>query len=228
MADANSIPLPSGVKDQRGREFGRLTVVEFAGLVDLPNGKRTSQWLCRCDCGGEKIVRLPNLLDNTRSCGCLHRERAGTSNRTHGQSKLRLYQIWREMIRRCHNPKNERSYSFYGARGIIVCEEWRGNFDSFRDWSLANGYASNLTIDRKENDQPYCPDNCQWTTQKEQLRNRRNSHFVTWNGETKTISAWCELLGLPYNTVHDRLTRGWDVEKALTKPSQRGKKASSP
>lgn len=222
MPESQSIPLPPGVKDQRGREFDRLTVIEFAGLVVKSDGRRESQWFCRCKCGGQKTTRLSNLLSgDAGSCGCRHRERAGNASRTHGQSKLRLYQIWREMIRRCHNPKHERPYSFYGARGIVVCAEWRGDFDSFRDWALANGYASNLTIDRKENDQPYCPENCRWVTQKEQLRNTRWNRMVTWNGETKPLSEWCEILGLRYNTIQDRLSRGWDVHKAFTKPSHK-------
>jgi hypothetical protein len=60
---------------------------------------------------------------------------------------------------------------FYHEKGIRVCEEW-DSYEAFRDWSLANGYAAGLTIDRRDNDKGYSPDNCRWVTQADNLRNR--------------------------------------------------------
>lgn len=76
------------------------------------------------------------------------------------------------MKQRCGDP-NTRSFKDYGGRGITVCDEWAHDFVAFRDWALANGYTDELTIDRKDPDGNYCPDNCRWATRAEQNRNQR-------------------------------------------------------
>jgi hypothetical protein len=81
---------------------------------------------------------------------------------THGKNQSRIYKIWLNMRYRCNTP-TANSYKNYGGRGIKVCEEWN-TFSNFLDWALANGYKDNLTIDRKDNDKDYCPENCQWVT----------------------------------------------------------------
>jgi hypothetical protein len=78
------------------------------------------------------------------------------------------------MKQRCHNPKNSR-YQDYGGRGITVCDEWLNSFTSFYDWSIANGYRDDLSIDRIDNDKGYSPDNCRWATVLEQNRNKRRT-----------------------------------------------------
>lgn len=83
---------------------------------------------------------------------------------------------------------------------------------------MANGYKEGLTIDRIDVDGNYEPDNCRWTTHKEQSRNRRNNHLLTYNGETKPICEWTELIGLNEKIIWKRIYRGWSVEKALTTP----------
>jgi len=82
------------------------------------------------------------------------------------------------MIGRCHNP-SAKDYPRYGGRGIYICDEWRGHFDVFREWSLANGYHDGLTIDRVDNDKGYSPSNCQWITISENVRdaNLRRRRF---------------------------------------------------
>lgn len=89
-----------------------------------------------------------------------------------GLSKTRLYRIWCGMRNRCSNP-NQKNYRLYGGRGIKVCEEWLNSFEAFYTWALNNGYSAKLTIDRKDNDKGYTPENCRWVTQAEQIRNRR-------------------------------------------------------
>jgi hypothetical protein len=81
----------------------------------------------------------------------------------HGMARTRLYYIWRDMRRRCYSEKHI-SYPWYGGKGIQVCHEWFMSFLAFRDWSLLNDYADNLTIDRKDSKKDYSPDNCQWLT----------------------------------------------------------------
>lgn len=94
------------------------------------------------------------------------------SIRNHGLSKHRLYEIWIGLRKRCNNPKHQRYYD-YGAKGILVCEEWNINFMSFYNWALDNGYKSDLSIDRINNNLGYSPDNCRWATQEIQSRNTR-------------------------------------------------------
>lgn len=86
------------------------------------------------------------------------------------KSKERLYTIYHAMNQRCYNS-NSTSYAKYGARGIIICEEWRNSYDIFRDWALSNGYTDNLSIDRIDNDGDYEPSNCRWATNTVQSRN---------------------------------------------------------
>lgn len=106
--------------------------------------------------------------------------------------------------------KKHPCYSNYGGRGITVCEEWRNNSTAFGDWAITHGYAENLTLDRKDNDKGYSPDNCRWATRKEQAENRRtypegvnrgksnrrNKSLIEINGESKTREEWCDFYGI--------------------------------
>ena len=123
-----------------------------------------------------------------------------------GRTKTRLYQIYTSMKDRCYRVK-ARDYARYGARGIRVCSEWLASFDAFRDWALQNGYADNLTLDRKEVSGPYSPENCRWSTYKEQANNRSNTKRITYEGVTRTASEWAELLGVSVAAVHGHYRR---------------------
>lgn len=116
---------------------------------------------------------------------------------------------------RCYNY-NHNAYKDYGGRGITICDEWLNDFMAFYDWSMSNGYSDNLTIDRIDNNKGYSPDNCQYVSMKQQCRNRRNTIYITYNGKTKTLIDWCELLDLKYETIRRRFYRGWDVKKLFT------------
>ena len=206
--------------DLVGQKINRLTVVR---RVENSSGRR-ARFECRCDCGNTVVV-IGGLLRNehTKSCGCLQKERVATLNRTHGESKTRIYRIWANMRARCNNP-NLPEYEGYGGRGITVCQEWNDSFELFREWAMANGYEDNLSIDRIDVNGNYCPENCRWTTQKEQCNNKRNNHLLTHNGETLTISEWAQRLNVNYFSLHDRITKlGWSAEKALTTPIKESK-----
>ena len=154
--------------DLTGFKFGRLTVIERAATVN-----KHTMWLCKCDCGKEIIVDAYNIkTGHTLSCGCLQRERTSKANTIHGKRITRLYRIWVCMKNRCYQ-QSYHAFKHYGGRGITVCGEWLNDFQAFYEWSMANGYKENLTIDRIDNDKGYSPSNCRWVTMKEQNKNKR-------------------------------------------------------
>ena len=99
------------------------------------------------------------------------------------------------MKRRCYQKQNKR-WSKYGGRGIKVCDEWRNNFQAFFDWSLENGYADHLTIDRIDMNGHYTPENCRWADKFQQANNRSNNHYITYRGKTKTMMEWSKCLNM--------------------------------
>lgn len=195
-------------RDITGQRFGWLTVEAFEYCDPFGH----AYWRCKCDCGGQKIVRASHLKSgNVSSCGC------APNRKTHGETRSRLYVIWNDMKQRCMNP-NSMGFHRYGGRGITVCDEWKNSFEAFRDWALANGYSEVLSIERKDNNGPYCPDNCCWATRKEQANNTRKTRFLTHNGETHSVSEWARILGINQSTLNMRLNKqNWSVEDALSK-----------
>lgn len=117
---------------------------------------------------------------------------------------------------RCNNPKAT-GYKNYGARGIKVYPEW-DDYPTFRNWAMKNGYKDGLTIDRIDFNKDYEPNNCRFTTMKEQNNNRRSTNFHTYKGKTQSQMKWAEEYGLSYGTFKTRLELGWDFEKALLTP----------
>ena len=136
-------------------------------------------------------------------------------NYKHGMYKTRLYKAWDSMKARCYR-KSVGPYPKYGGRGITVCDEWKNSFVAFRDWALANGYVEGLSLDRIDPSGNYEPSNCRWVTMKEQENNKRSNRRIEHNGETHTLSEWCDITGIPFHVLHHRFQRGWPTEKALT------------
>lgn len=181
------------------------------------NGEKKICWKCKCDCGNEITVCGQELRNgDTQSCGCVKAERDQVFSKTHGESKTRLYHIWKRMRQRCNNA-NSSDYAHYGGRGIRVCDEWQNDYHAFRDWALSHGYIDQLTLDRIDVDGNYCPDNCRFVSMKAQSNNRTNSQVFEYNGEAHTIAEWAELTGIQYGTLYARLCiNGWSTDKALT------------
>jgi hypothetical protein len=144
----------------------------------------------------------------------------------HGERSSPEYEVWCGMKKRCYNRRCE-CYERYGGRGITVCERWRASFSAFLA-DMGRRPSSKHTLERKENDGPYNPENCVWATAKEQARNRRSSAILTLNGVSRTIAEWSEVTGLSTHTIGARVNRyGWTVEKALTFPAD-GSSRNSP
>ena len=188
-----------------GMRFGRLIVLSMA---------QRGTWLCRCDCGKEKIILANSLrTGRTKSCGCLRSEMLTERNYRHGFERTRLHSIWRGMRQRCHN-QNRPCYQYYGGRGIKICPEWN-SFVVFRNWAMNNGYKDDLTIDRIDSNGSYGPSNCRWATRKEQADNRRCNIKITYNGETRTLTEWSQQLQMSASKIRDRIKHGWSVQDAF-------------
>lgn len=203
--------------DLVGVRFGRLVVIEREESAVSKSGKVRGRWLCQCDCGNECIVKTEHLRAGlTRSCGCYAREIR--SRKTHGLAGTRIYTEWISMKDRCNNPNNSRYYR-YGARGIKVCEEWVNSFENFYKWATGNGYTDKLTIERKNVDGDYCPDNCCWIPFREQAINRSTSlKIVDTDGKEKLAMDIAERNGIDMNVVRARVYKGWDMNDALNTP----------
>jgi hypothetical protein len=123
------------------------------------------------------------------------------------------YQSWRHIFQRCYNPKHN-AYNRYGGRGIKVCDRW---LESYENFLLDMGERPiGMYLDRIDNNGDYTPENCRWATPKEQARNKRNNHLLTYNGETRCLAEWAEITGIHPQTLINRIRNGWDVPKALT------------
>lgn len=196
------------------QQFGRLVVLE----EDLDAKCNDKKYWCKCSCGNIKSVRRACLLRGiTASCGCLRAEKSSERRKTHGLSQCSLYRVWRSMKNRCYMESNK-SYYLYGGKGIKVCDEWK-DFINFYNWSVGNGYEKGKSIDRIDSNKDYCPENCRWVDSKTQNNNTSRNHLITYNGETKTMAQWCEMLNMSYDKVKSRLNKyGWSVEKTFTTP----------
>ena len=153
---------------------------------------------------------------HTKSCGCLSKEITSEMSRTHGMSDTRLYRIYKKMYRRCYKPKTK-SFENYGGRGITICTEWLGEhgFENFAKWSTENGYNDNLSIDRKDNDKGYSPENCRWVNYKDQGNNRSTCHYILYKYYVFPITIWGEIINVNRYTLWDRFNKGWSTENAL-------------
>ena len=202
------------IKDLIGQKFGRLTVLKFDKKIETSNNKKY-YWLCKCECGNIVSINSASLKNgHTLSCGCLRLENCIKATKKHLQTGSDLYYVWSQIKQRCNNPNNKR-YKNYGARGIKFCNEWE-DFTNFYNWAKENGYKKGLTIDRIDNNGNYEPSNCRWITNKEQQNNKRNNHLITYNNETLTVTQWAEKYNINVYTFRNRISKGWDIKKALT------------
>jgi len=155
-----------------GQVFGLLTVIAF----DSVSKDYTTRWLCRCECGNEKVIVGKNLVNRlTRSCGCKQGGRSGLYGavyRSHGMTDTPLYTTWTNIKGRCYNPNND-DYRNYGGRSIQVCERWRDSFEAFME-DMGPTWKRGLTIDRIDSNGNYEPGNCRWVPMSEQWKTRRS------------------------------------------------------
>lgn len=183
--------------------------------------------LVKCDCGKTKECRWSHIkYGKIKSCGCYNVEVMSERSKTHGLSAHLLYGVWQNIINRCYK-ENIKSYKRYGALGVIVCKEWRESFEPFYKWAIENGWEDGLQIDKdikyKEvygvsPGKIYSPEFCTVVTKKINSRNTTTNVFVVFNGESKTIAEWCEIVGISQKRFCSRRKRGWSTEENLSTP----------
>lgn len=215
--------------DLTGQVFGRWSVIR-------QNGNRAggaALWLCRCVCGTERTVAGSDLRSG-KSSGCRRKcngvpvvNNVQSKSMKHGGTGTRLYTAWKNMRQRCSN-KGKHNYYRYGGRGISVCAEW-DSFPAFRDWAMSNGYTDELTLERRDSNGNYCPENCTWADYTTQARNREFVH------RSPDGRPWAEIAienGISVYVMHNRVwSGGWSFEDAATWPIgkprvKRGRKAN--
>lgn len=202
--------------DISGRKFGRLTTLECLG-----RHKRSTYYRCACDCGEIFDCTGSSLTSgHSKSCGCKH-----WRHRDSGSKRAEEYSIWVNMRRRCTDPKL-RNYPWYGGRGIYVCSRWEsgegnlGGYECFLQ-DMGRRPSKKHTLERRQNDGPYSPENCVWATQKQQARNKSANVRVEAFGRTMVLAEWAEEFGLPQGVLWSRLKRGWPPERAISLPRQK-------
>lgn len=204
------------VIDLSWQKYERLTVIR---RVPASVGTHI-RWLCRCACGSETIVRGANLRNGgVKSCGCLQIDTM-KARITHGMARVGMvrpeWEAWSHIRDRCENPDNA-NYFRYGGRGIRVCDEW-STFEQFYA-DMGDRPAGMTSIERIDNDGPYCKTNCKWSYPKEQARNRRSNRVVEHCGRRMTLKEAAEMSGISYKVVWARVVQlGWPLDRALSEP----------
>lgn len=179
-----------------GDKFGHLTILE-----ELPKRKKWEmrRFRCICDCGNETTITYQSLHKDVACKDCTYKDIS--QKKRVKTDRERLYIVW-------HSIKNRTKHNeCYTRKGIAVCKEWIDSFESFYEWSMANGYRQGLTIDRIDNFGDYRPDNCRWTTSKVQSMNREVTVHLTYNGETHTVPEWSEITGISEKNIRQRINK---------------------
>lgn len=191
--------------DLTNQEFDSLTALRLA-----PRQPGSVMWVCRCKCGNECLVKGTELRSGARkSCGCEHRK----SHTTHGLSKLPEYNVWKQMKRRCTN-QNTTQFKHYGGRGISFDPRWE-KFENFYE-DMGPRPSALHKLERKDNDDSYYKENCEWKTQEEQCNNTRRNIFIEHDGMRLTLSQWSRKTGLPIHTIRSRYRRKLSPEEIFS------------
>lgn len=137
----------------------------------------------------------------------------------HGEVGTRLYRIWCCIKRRTIYKGHEKWAKSYADFGVTMCDEWARSYLTFKEWALQNGYSDDLQIDRIDNTGDYEPSNCRFVTPHENMMNRRNSIWVTYEGEHIPLIDLCKKTGITYKTALQRYKRGLPINQVLSKTS---------
>lgn len=210
--------MVSRTKDISGMTFSYWTVVARAGYK-----RNGAAWLCRCECGTEKIMQGSRLiLGESKSCGCRPKQIASHGHTTN-YSRSATYQSWQSMVSRCTQPSNP-AFVHYQKRGITICEGWR-KFDNF--FQDMGERPEGTTLDRIDNNGNYEPGNCRWATKQQQANNRFTNKRFELYGVGYTIAELSEKFGIPRDVLRGRLVKArtpWPIEEAVLPAKMRGRR----
>lgn len=162
--------------DISGNIYGRLLVLHRMSKrynkLNGYNNRVVNFYVCRCDCGSIiKVTKNHLTTGHTKSCGCYAKDRTKEVRTSHGLSTHPLYVVWKDMLLRCYDPRHK-SYELYSSNNRTVCEEWIEDIKIFYEWSISNGWAKGLQLDRIDNSKGYSPSNCRFVTPQENVNNR--------------------------------------------------------
>lgn len=208
--EGNGVPI----EDLTGKRFGRLTVIgrDYTRADGV-------YWLCKCDCGKKTSACTYDLNSSKKvSCGCYNRELIANLSTVHGMTGHPLHSVWLNVKENCKNP----NHKFY-LKGISICSEWN-DFMNFYNWAINNGYKKGLSLSRKDCNQNFSPENCEWVTRQEISRRRDNNRICTFNNRTMTLPEWADELQIDVDTLRFRLDKtNMTIEEAFTKPLKKKK-----
>ena len=137
---------------------------------------------------------------------CNHLSSGNIIKHTNSFTNKRISKIFSNMKTRCYN-KNDKDYKFYGKKGIKICDEWINDPSLFEEWSLSNGYADNLTIDRIDSNKNYCPENCRWICAKDNNKYKSNTNIININGHIDSGIGWSYKLGYSKNYINKMIKK---------------------
>lgn len=195
--------------DLTGQRFYRLTVVSRHPDNTL-NG--IPRWNCLCDCGKGTVVQGGHLKNgHTRSCGCLRVDVTSS----HQMSRTPEHIAWSNIKQRCLNP-NDSGHDNYGGRGITMCDRWRDSFENFYA-DMGPRPSDTHSIERRDVNGNYDPENCYWATAIEQANNKRNNVYHEFEGVRYTETELCRKLNITVQSLRYYLNQGLDVKTAVEK-----------
>lgn len=181
-----------------------------------------------CKCGWESNLRKAQIATTTK---CTHLDISGKRRdfNTYIWGNQRIKAIFKGMKSRCYDP-DDKSYRWYGEKGIRICDEWMSNPKAFELWALENGYDDNLSIDRKDETKDYCPENCRWITSNNNSKYKSTTRIIDVNGESHTGREWADVLNVGTNVINTYIRKYGEentkefIKKYLNNPREKPKK----
>lgn len=205
--EIQSLLVSDKIEYMKGKKFGKLTAEKYL-YSKIVFGKTEHYWECVCDCGEKIIAMERSLLSHYKtSCGCTLKEVSGIKD--FKVIAFKLHGVINHMRLRCYDPGCDH-YQYYGGKGVTICDEWKNDDEKFIIWALKNGYKLGLTIERKDVNGNYCPENCEWIPFELQGANKSNNVFYQLGDEVHHLAEWGRIL-----SVQEGFGASWNIRTKL-------------